>query len=294
MIYVTNQKDVVERAKYCYANYPTIVNNIPKEKNIYENSLYNQAVIDNKLAASQRDIGESTNVAQICLSYWYTTGEDRYASYADALAILCQCSIDSTKRVYSVSVAEEVKHYKETINIKKNGYPAFWRDIRRDCNKNLINYNLKCPMNAVHSLTVGKAPFKNDTIPIKHFFVNHENEETKKKSKAIEKLIEQYSLEIADYQKDKKKYREKDESDYLLLRSDYEDLLEDIRKISLPNKYVGLMSWLVNRCFMITPSMVQNKDRIQSKLSKNRPLLLKVLYDLNPNLLLKCFKKGDT
>lgn len=272
----------------------TIVNNIPKEKNIYDNTLYNQAIIDNKLAAAQRDIGESTNIAQICLSYWHTTGEEIYDKYSSALSTICQCSIDSTKRSFDIDIPGEIKRIKETINIKKNGYPAFWRDIRRDCNKNLINYNLKCPMNAVHSLTVGKAPFKNDTIPIKHFFVNHENEETKKKSKAIEKLIEQYSLEIADYQKDKKKYREKDESDYLLLRSDYEDLLEDIRKISLPNKYVGLMSWLVNRCFMITPSMVQNKDRIQSKLSKNRPLLLKVLYDLNPNLLLKCFKKGDT
>jgi hypothetical protein len=91
-----------------------------------------------------------------------------------------------------------------------------------------------------------------------------------------------------------KKRKEKDPSDYLLLRSDYEDLLEDIRRISLPNKYIGLMSWLINRCFMLTPSVIQNRNRIQSKLSKNRPLLLKVLYDLNPSLLLKCFKEDVT
>lgn len=291
-IYVTNQTAIVERAKYCYANYATIVNNIPKEKNIYDNTLYNQAIIDNKLAASQRDIGESTNVAQICLSYWHTTNDEQYGSYADALAVICQCSIDGTKRTFSVDIPGEIRRIKDEINIKKNGYPAFWRDIRRDCNKNLINYNLQCPMNAVHSLTVGRAEFKNDTLPIGNFFIDHENEETKKKSKSIEKLIEQYGLEIFDYQKDKKKNKEKDESDYLLLRSDYEDLLESIRRISLPNKYIGLMSWLINRCFIITPGAVRNKDRIQSKLSKNRPLLLKILYDLNPNLLLKCFKKG--
>lgn len=147
-------------------------------------------------------------------------------------------------------------------------------------------------MNAVHSIAIGRAGFKNNTIPIKDFFINHENKETQKKSKAIEKLIEEYSLEMSDYQKDKKKNKEKDDSDYILLRSDYEDLLESIRRISLPNKYIGLMSWLVNRCFMITPGTVRNKDKIQSKLNKNRPLLLKILYDLNPNLLLKCFKKG--
>jgi hypothetical protein len=292
MIYVTNQKNIVERAKYCYINYPTIVNNIPKEKNIYDNSLYNQAIIDNKLAASQRDIGESTNVAQICLSYWHTTEDDKFASYADALAVLCQCSIDGTKRAYSVSVADEVKRYKETIKIKQNGYPAFWRDIRRDCNKNLINYNLQCPMNAVHSLTVGRAEYKNDIIPINEFFVNHPNEETQKKSKCIEQLIEKYNLELSDFNSDKKKNKEKDYNDYLLLRSDYEDLLEDIRRISLPNKYLGIMSWLINRCFMITPGTKRNRDKIQSKLNKNRSLLLKILYDLNPEMLLKCFKNG--
>ena len=287
-IYVTNQNNIVERAKYCYANYATIVNNIPKEKNIYDNTLYNQAIIDNKLAASQRDIGESTNVAQICLSYWHTTGDEKYGAYADALAVLCQCSIDGTKRAYAVSVSEEVKRIKTEIDIKKNGYPAFWRDIRRDCNKNLINYNLKCPMNAVHALTIGKSNYKNDTIPISEYYVNHPNDETQKRSKAIENLIEKYSIKLFNFQQDKKK----NDDDYLLLRSDYEDLLEDIRRISLPDKYIGLMSWLINRCFMMTPSMISNRDRIQSRLSKNRPLLLKILYDLNPKLLLKCFKTG--
>lgn len=193
-----------------------------------------------------------------------------------------------------MDIPAEIKRIKDEINIKKNGYPAFWRDIRRDCNKNLINYNLQCPMNVVHSLTIGKAGFKNDTIPINEFFICHENNETQKKSKSIEGLIEKYSLELSEFNKDKKKNREKDYNDYLLLRSDYEDLLEDIKRISLPNKYVGLMSWLVNRCFLMTPNMISNKNNIQSKLSKNRPLLLKILYDLNPDLLLKCFKKGNT
>lgn len=144
-------------------------------------------------------------------------------------------------------------------------------------------------MNAVHSLAVKKADFKKDTIPMSEFFINHKNETTQKKSRAIEDLIEKYNLQMVEFQKNK---RGNKETDYLLLRSDYEDLLEDIRRISMPNKYVGLMSWLINRCFIMTPNIASNKDKIQSKLNKNRPLLLKILYDLNPNLLLKCFKKG--
>ena len=289
-IYVTNQPQIVERAKYCYANYPTVVNNIPKEKNSYDNTFHNMAVIDNKLAASQRDIGESTNVAQLCLSYWHTTGDNKFGEYADILAVLCQCSIDGTKRTYNVTVANEVKRIKEEINAKKNGYPAFWRDIRPDLNHNLVNYNLVCPMNAVHSLTVGRANFKNDTIPIKQFFIKHENKESQRRSKSIEGLIEKYGLELSDSNKSKKRTSEREQSDYLLLRSDYEDMLEDIRRISMPNKYVGLMSWLIDRCFAITPGVIRNRNKIQSKLSKNRPLLLKILWDLNPEMFLRCFK----
>lgn len=228
-------------------------------------------------------------MAQICLSYWHTTGEEIYDKHSSSLSTICQCSIDSTKRSFDIDIPGEIKRIKDEINIKKNGYPAFWRDIRRDCNKNLINYNLRCPMNAVHSLTVGRADFKKDTISISELFINHENEMTQKKSRAIERLIEKYNLEIVEAQKNK---RQGKEVDYLLLRSDYEDLLDEIRRISLPNKYIGLMSWLVNRCFIMTPNMASNKDKIQSKLNKNRPLLLKILYDLNPYLLLKCFKKG--
>lgn len=289
-LYVTNQPNIVERAKYCYNNFHTIVNNIPKETNHYDNTLYDLAFIDNKLAASQRDIGESTNVAQLCLSYWYTTKNDKFEEYTSALSVICQASIDGTKRAFDINIPGEIKRIKTEANIKKNGYPAFWRDIRRDCNKNLINYNLQCPMNSVHSLTVGKAGFKNDTIPINEFFINHENIETRRKSKEIERLIEKYSLNYKNFVIN----NNTDYTEWLLIRSDYEDLLEDIRRISMPNKYIGLMSWLINRCFMMTPATIHNKDKIQSKLNKNRPLLLKVLYDLNPDLLLKCFKKCTT
>lgn len=288
-LYVTNQSNIVERAKYCYNNYHTIVNNIPKETNHYDNTLHNLAIIDNKLAASQRDIGESTNVAQVCLSYWYTTGDDKYEEYTSALSVICQASIDGTKRTFDINIPGEIKRIKAEANIKKNGYPAFWRDIRPDLNRNLINYNLVCPMNAVHSLSAGRAEYKNDTIPIGDFFINHKNEETQKKSKSIEKLIEKYNFEIYEYKKNNK---DEDYNDYLLLRGDYEDMLNDIRKTSMPNKYIGLMSWLIDRCFIMSRNMVSNRDKIQSKLNKNKPLLLKILYDLNPKMFLKCFKKG--
>ena len=87
-IYVTNQPQIVERAKYCYLHYPTIVNNIPKETNHYDNNLLNFAIIDNAISASQTDIGESSNLAQLCLSYSYTFDDVKFDNYVAVLSVL--------------------------------------------------------------------------------------------------------------------------------------------------------------------------------------------------------------
>lgn len=87
-IYVTNQPSIVEHAKYCYLNYPTIVNNIPKDKKTYNNTLDDFALIDNKLAASQLAIGESSNLAQICLTYTYNFHDKKYDDYVCILSVL--------------------------------------------------------------------------------------------------------------------------------------------------------------------------------------------------------------
>lgn len=87
-IYTTNQSDIVSHAKYCVKHYPTIVNNIPKEKNNYSSSLEDFAKIDNKLAASQMSIGSSSNLAQIALSYSYTFPNQKYKDYVCILSVL--------------------------------------------------------------------------------------------------------------------------------------------------------------------------------------------------------------
>ena len=87
--YVTNQKQIVEHARYCMQNYPTIVNNIPKEKNHYSNTPEDKALVDNKIAAGNMAIGESSNLAQLCLSYSYSFEDnEKYLNYACILSVL--------------------------------------------------------------------------------------------------------------------------------------------------------------------------------------------------------------
>ena len=284
VIYSCNNPDIVSHAKYCYNNYPTIDNNIPKEKNNYNNVLIDFAKVDNKLAAAQLDIGESSNVAQIGLSYSYNNFGEEINNQIAILAVLAQCAIDNAKRTFDINIHSEIQRIKEEMNVKTIGYPEFFAGIRPDL-RSKVNPNLDCPMNRVYNIRNKKYMY-GDRIPMKNFFISHENKTPRRRSLKVEALIEKYSLEVFRFHMD----NDSDYGDYLLLRSDYDDLLNDIRKITLSENYLGLMSWLLNRSLLITPRIQGQRDKIETKLDRNRSLLLKVLYDLNPKTFKKCFK----
>ena len=284
-IYTTNQQEIVNYAKYCYLNYPTIVNNIPKEKNSYSNTLINYSNIDNNLAAAQLAIGESSNLAQICLTYTYNFDDQKYIDYVCILSVLAQVAIDNAKRRFDIDLTDEIKRIKNDMNIKENGYPAFWTIIRKGFNKEKVNSELKCPMNYIFNIRAKKFRDNSATIPMDRFFVKYELEEQRRKSKKVEELIQKYSLKLYNCV-----ISESDENDeYLLLRNDFEELINDIRSIYISKNYLGLMSWLINRAFSIGSGIKGNKNILQSSINANKSILIKTLYEVNPESLLKCF-----
>lgn len=283
-IYVTNQKEIVEHAKYCYENYPTIVNNVPKETNHYDNALLNYSIIDNNLAAANRAIGESSNLAQLAQTYCYNFPDQKYQNYVCILATLAQIAIDNAKRSYDIDLTNEIKRIKEDLDINRNGYPLFWSIIKRDFKKNKINYSLECPMNYLVDLKFNRFRSSETTLPMSYFFVQHELKESRHYSKKVEELIKKYSLNA---------FRTKiDDGDYLLLREDFDELIEDIKKIYISKNYLGLMSWLINRCFLITSNAKGKKEIIDVTTRRNKTILIRILYEVNKDCFLKCFKKG--
>lgn len=283
-LYVTDLPAIVEHAKYCYLNYPTIVNNIPKDKNIYQNTMDDFALVDNKLAASQLAIGESSNLAQICLTYTYNFNDQKYEDYICILSVLAQCAIDNAKRQFDIDLNNEIKRIKKDMNIKKYKYPCFWSIIKRGFKGKNINYSLKCPMNYLYDLKFKEFHNKAKTLPISDFFVKYELDGNRVKSKKVEEFIQDYSLKLYDSVNN-------NETDYILLRSDFEELINHIRNIYISRNYLGLMSWLIDRAFLITPQIRKNNKVIKSKIRSNKSILLKVLYEVNPTALLKCFSK---
>jgi len=303
MVYTTNQSDIVNCAKQYYKNYSTIVNNIPKEKNIYSNTLYDFARVDNNLASSQIAIGGSSNLAQICLSYTYNFDDQKYKDYVCILSTLAQCAIDNAKRTFDIDLNNEINRIKADMNISENGYPIFWKTIKEfndnryikrsktNVKKKKAFYNpeLTCPMNYLYENNINVSTPNTPTYSMDNFFISYPLEIDRRKCKAVEELIEKYSWNLMFKQVNK---YEEDSDEFLLMRNDFDEMIEDIRRINISSNYLGLMSWLINRAFMITPNMRNNNNKIKSKLNKNKIILLQTLYSVNSKQFLKCFQKN--
>ncbi len=284
-LYVTNQPQIVEHAKNCQDLYPTIVNNIPKDSNVYNNTMDDFAKLDNKLAASQMDIGESSNLAQLAQTYDYSFGDQKYKDYVCILSVLAQIAIDSAKRLFDVDVGKEIKRMKKDMNVDYNKYPAFWKIIRRDSEENDINYDLICPMNYLYNLKLDQFRSELSTIPIECFIIKQPLELDKRICKRTEKLISDFSMQ--NYQSDT------DKENFLLLKMDFDKLIENIQTSSISKNYKGFMFWLLNRTFLISPKLKVNQYKLKSKIKKNRSLMIKTLYSVNKECFLECFTENN-
>lgn len=284
MIFTTNQLDIAQYAKHCYINNPTVVNNVPKEKNHYDYSMYNHAIIDNNLAKSQMAIGESSNIAQLALSYSYTFTDKNYLEYADILAVLAQICIDNSKKRYDIDLNSEIRRIKSELDVKTNGYPRFWLYVNYATPKEKINHSLQCPMNVLFDYKPPKIRSAESTLPMCYFYNYYPLKDDRRKSKKVEALIEDFGLKLYQNAID-------DVDDDLILRDDFDKMIESIKQVYISKEYLGLFSWLIDRAFHMRTNVNGGIKKQRSRTEKNKALLLKTLYTINPTNLLKIFQK---
>lgn len=285
--YTTNQPDIVQHAKKCYSDHPTIVNLIPRDSKKYNRSMDEYALIDNNLANSQLDIGLSSNLAQIARTYSCNFDDEKYVDYVCILSVLAQVAIDNAKRRFNIDLGNEIKRIQKDLNIKTNLYPSFWLLIKKNFKKDNINEELKCPMNYLYNLDLSEFHNSTSTLPMSHFFNKFEMSNNIRTCRKVEDLIVKYSLSLYGINSG-----DSEDEDYLLLRKDFDNLILDIQKIKISKNYLGLFSWMIDRAFLITPNIKSTQKQLLSTLNKNKSLLLKVLYEVNSANLLKCFSKN--
>ena len=310
-IFTTNERNIVNHAKQCVVKYPTIVNNIPNEKNIYDSSLLSFAKIDNKLAASQANIGGSSNLAQICQSYSYSFPDKKYKDYTCILAVLAQNAIDSAKKSSVVDLDVEIDLIRKDMDISSNGYPIFWKSIKKRNDKRnglkldkltdkqiqkrnaMFNEKIICPMNSLYNANISERTNNiTKTYPMEMFFKEYKMDVGGKRSAKVKQLIDKYSLKLLSYNQENDLDDNENSDNYLLLRDDFDQLISDLRQIAFNKNTIGLMSYLIDHAFLIKPETKNNKKQFGDNLYKNKSLLLKVLYELNSEMVLKCFSKN--
>ncbi len=203
-----------------------------------------------------------------------------------------QCAIDNAKRSFDIDLTNEIRRIKKDMNLSENGYPVFWSIIRPGFNKAKINKELKCPMNYLFYLKTNMTENSNvKTHPITDFFEDYDVydiNKTWRKNKRVENLIIKYSIQL---NRSNSTDMSDDTEDVWLLEDKFNELIDDIRAITISKKYKNLMLYLINRSFVINAGAKSKKDINQTALRKNRALLLKVLYEVNPNVFLSCFAK---
>ena len=151
-VLVTNQPEMVEAARISYRDYPTAMNAIGQSNKTYRNEWSEYAKMDSAANQAQMGIGLSSNLAQLCLSYYWT--KISKGEYDDELtelyhncvilATLAQILIDGIKRTFEVDALMEVERiqnlpcmqkYKEIVvngkikRIRKD-FPIFMKYIR--------------------------------------------------------------------------------------------------------------------------------------------------------------------
>lgn len=212
---------MVRAAKRAYNEFPTVVNMIEQSKNVYGNNLEEYAKMDILLQSAQKNIGGSSDTAQLALSYYWdelnkSKDADSLKMYYDIFVILAvgaQIAIDSCKAIYEISIGDEIKRirsldkmkrekdypkfmkFTKTIALMKNGKPRPYGDIAKE-KKNLANRideNIVCPMNWLEeSLDTIKGGPRIKHTPIEDLFIWENGTANVYRMSRIKELVESY------------------------------------------------------------------------------------------------------
>lgn len=292
-VYVTDQEEIVKLSEKAYMEYPTILNRIPlKNSSLYNMDMASFAEMDYKIARSQNDIGITSNLAQLALSYYFdgraADREDELQDIFVICSVLAQVAIDSAKREFNVSVGSElgrlnkvVAEIGENINGSRK-YPRFYAGHMKMKGKCEITENqvgkFNCPMDIVYDLVdemtidsrVNKE-YQTRTIPVDSLLLPYnKGDANRKQYQKIVSEIEAYDAKVKNLDKAAEDYSEK--ISYL-----FEQTADRIRKHTIKQ---DTMMRLVDKAFH------------DPCLSRMRSRLLTLLYDNNLQNFLSCFVKN--
>lgn len=308
--FVTNNEVMVKSAKAAYEQYPTIVNKLKESGLTYKNTMREYARMDNKFAKSRIGIGESSNLAQLAMTYYWTNPSRELYDNFVILSVLAQVIIDGCKREYEVDAIEEIKRIKklpcmqqleeveDELGNKKQvrrDFPEFMRYTRKiqytkngkEVERELVNQQKEklsgrissfyiCPMNSLQIVMDDIKPIRStNTIPTKNFIVKVNG---KANARQMDKILG-YAKELELLSKDNMS-----DDEILAYTERFDQILAELRKMKITNPKT--MSRLIEIA-LNTSNRGRKKD--YSRYTRN---LLNLLYRMNREAFLQNFAKN--
>lgn len=147
-----------------------------------------------------------------------------------------------------------------------------------------LNSSLVCPMNYVCEYSFFPKRSAQEVLPMEYFFNPFSLDGSKRRSKKLEDFVEKYCSDIVS--------KVDEDENFEISERNFDEMMEDLRSCHISKRSIGVMSNLLNRAFRISAEMKQNKNGLESDLWRNKPVLIKLLYSINRECLLKCFSKN--
>lgn len=239
--YVSNDETLVNCALKAQ-EFDTIVNLIDKEPNHYKNTLNDKSRLDHTLSKSKNEIGLSSNLAQIALSYYWDNPSMELEGYVAILSVLAQVAIDNSKRRYNVKVGSEISRIRKKIKGANNELklPMFWKytnesiDLEDEKQVKLL-VKMNCPMDKIYNeLEKIEDDSKKDRIADTTFLNAIKGDKTKEQYDKIVSAVVLYDNKIKELNLKKKNTKKDWEKENIERdkKNAYKDLNEKLDKIT--------------------------------------------------------------
>lgn len=285
-VYATNQSEMAELARTAYINYPTIINNIAESgSHLYHMTQVDYAKMDNAMAATQADIGVSTDTAQLAMSYYYDSDmkDKELEDCFIILSVLGQVAIDLCKKTFDINVKNEITRIKrlQCMNrVGKTKYPEFYAAIKQTRTDKKFEAeevgHMNCPMDILYDHI-------NESIARRV-----DNSKYINLSSLIDKsLINKKDINKYKMDKFKEEFNKYNESVHKLNANadNYDEAtlykLKKLQATILASKFKKDMS--INTFI----ALIKYADR------NDNSVLLNELFKVNEELFVRCFVKND-
>lgn len=288
-VYVTNQSELAELARTAYVEYPTIINAV-EEKGVSEYHFCPEdfAKMDNAISAAQISIGVSTDLAQMALSYYYA-GKMKSRELEDIfiiLSVIGQISIDLAKKNFDINVVNEINRIKRLSCMERGLVARFMADAKKIKNPKKkysegTVQRMNCPMDIMAEIieeeTIQYPENRKERLPVRKFF-----DENILKMKADNRKAERLAQVIQEYNDSMQKIRtnygldEEDEAYFVLKNSVLNNALHKIGNKNIDQAIV--MKLII--------------EAIEGEYTDVQNTMLNFLYQMAPELFLKCFVKN--